>query len=62
LLRILAGLAIVAALVAALVLAGITLLAFFVLAGMVAAITSLFGRRKRPPGPVTIEGEARRVE
>ncbi len=61
-LRIVAGVAIVAVLVAAVVFAWITLLAFFVLAGMVAAIASLFGRRKRPPGPVTIEGESRRVE
>lgn len=61
-LRFFVGLAVVAALVAALVLAGITLLAFFVLAGVVAAIASLFGRRKRPPGPVTIEGESRRME
>lgn len=61
-LRIVAGVAIVAVLVAAVVFAWITLLAFFVLAGVVAAIASLFGRPKRPPGPVTIEGESRRVE
>jgi hypothetical protein len=62
LLRIVAGVAIVAVLVAALVFAWITLLAFFVLAGVVAAIAGLFGRGRRRPGPVTIEGESRRVE
>lgn len=55
-------LAIVAALVVAFALAGITLLAFFVLAGVVAAIAGLIGRGKRPQGPLTIEGESRRVE
>ena len=61
-LRIVAGVAIVAALVAALVFAWITLVVFFVLAGAVAAIAAVFGRGKRPQGPVTIEGESRRVE
>lgn len=61
-LRIVAFVAILAGLVAALVFAWITLLVFFVLAGAVAAIAGLFGRGRRPQGPVTIEGESRRVE
>jgi hypothetical protein len=55
-------LAFVAALVAAFAFAWIALLAVFGVVAIVAAIAGILGRGRRPAGPVTIEGEARRVE
>jgi hypothetical protein len=62
LLRFFAGLAFVTALVAAFAFAWIALLALFGVVAIVAAIAGMLGRGKRPAGPVTIEGEARRLE